>query len=207
MDFYFLFFGIILALQQLNLKIVSRNFRFLNYHWGKALFCNFIACASLSNDQNQLIQYINAAIFFVLMVMFAILAYIDRQADIDRSTKDEHDYAIWKEKQDLKMAQKDPEYWMRYVQEKKRGAEERYEGLRGAVSELKGHANNAQEMHDQHRFVQSNNYLSANYDENSYSSLNKSSSPTRPRNMSSAIHSRRQSNAQHNIFRLNNSQL
>ena len=212
MDFYFLFFGIILALQQLNLKIVSRNFRFLNYHWGKAIFCNFIACASLSNDQNQLIQYLNAAIFFILMVMFAILAKIDRQADIDRSAKDEHDYAVWKEKQDLKKAQKDPEYWVRYVQEKKRGAEEKYEGLRGAVSELKGHANNVQEMHDQYRAVQSN-YMSvsggANYDENSYGSLNKSShSATRQRNVpSSAVHSRRQSNGQHNLFKLYNSQL
>ena len=49
MDFYFLFFGIIVALQQLGLKSIKRNFRFLNYHWGKAIFCNFIACASLSN--------------------------------------------------------------------------------------------------------------------------------------------------------------
>ena len=52
LDFYFLFFGIVVALQQLGLKTIKRNFRFLNYYWGKAIFCSFIACASLSNTQN-----------------------------------------------------------------------------------------------------------------------------------------------------------
>ena len=52
MNFYFLFFGILLALQQLNLKMMQRNFRFLFYHWGKTVFCFFIGCMSLSNTQN-----------------------------------------------------------------------------------------------------------------------------------------------------------
>ena len=55
MNFYFLFFGVVLALQQLGLKSIKRNFRFLNYHWGKAIFCTFIATASLSNPQNQIL--------------------------------------------------------------------------------------------------------------------------------------------------------
>ncbi len=49
LNFYFLFFGVIVALQQLGLKFIKRNFRFLNYYWGKAIFCSFIAFASLSN--------------------------------------------------------------------------------------------------------------------------------------------------------------
>ena len=49
MNFYFLFFGVILALQQLGLKRIKRNLRFLNYNWGKAVFCLFIGCISLSN--------------------------------------------------------------------------------------------------------------------------------------------------------------
>ena len=49
MNFYFLFFGIVLALHLIGLKSVKRNFRFLNYHWGKAGFCMFVASASLSN--------------------------------------------------------------------------------------------------------------------------------------------------------------
>jgi hypothetical protein len=49
MNFYFLFFGVILAMQQSGMRYVKRNFRFLNYYWGKALFCVFVAQASLSN--------------------------------------------------------------------------------------------------------------------------------------------------------------
>ena len=55
MNFYFMFFGVVLALQQLGLKSIKRNFRFLNYHWGKCLFCLFIAFASCSNSQNQIL--------------------------------------------------------------------------------------------------------------------------------------------------------
>ena len=49
LNFYFLFFGVIITLQQLGLKSVKRNFRFLNYYWGKCLFCMFIGFTSLSN--------------------------------------------------------------------------------------------------------------------------------------------------------------
>ena len=81
MNFYFLFFGVILTLQQLGLKSIKRNFRFLNYHWGKACFCIFVTTTSLSNAQNQLLQYVNAAIFFALTVMFTVLAIVDRETD------------------------------------------------------------------------------------------------------------------------------
>ena len=50
MNFYFMFFGVVLAMLQLNVKRIKREFRFLNYHWGKALFCLFIAFASMSNS-------------------------------------------------------------------------------------------------------------------------------------------------------------
>ena len=52
MNFYFLLFGVIIALCQLGIKTVKRNFRFMNYYWGKASFCLLIAGASLSNSQN-----------------------------------------------------------------------------------------------------------------------------------------------------------
>ena len=55
MNFYFLFFGVVLALSHLGLKCIKRNFRFLNYHWGKAAFCLFVAACSLSNAQNQIL--------------------------------------------------------------------------------------------------------------------------------------------------------
>lgn len=79
MNFYFLFFGIVLVLQQLGLQVIKRNFRFLNYYWGKSVFCMFIGFSSLSNSQNQILQYISAALFFLLTIMFAITATcIDR---------------------------------------------------------------------------------------------------------------------------------
>ena len=89
MSFYFLFFGIVLVLQQLGLRSIKRNFRFLNYHWGKASFSMFVGLCHLSNGQNQFLQYISAAYFFTLTIMFIVLAVIDRQSDKDRYFLDE----------------------------------------------------------------------------------------------------------------------
>lgn len=86
----------------MGLKSIKRNFRFLNYHWGKAIFSAFIACASLSNAKNQILQYVNAALFIVLTVMLIVMAVIDRQTDIDRSLKDDAEQELWKEKQAFK---------------------------------------------------------------------------------------------------------
>ena len=94
MSFYFLFFGVVLVLQQLGLKSVKRNFRFLNYYWGKSSFCMFVALCHLSNTQNQFLQYISAAYFFILTIMFGILAVIDRKSDSDRHYLDEQDKEV-----------------------------------------------------------------------------------------------------------------
>ena len=39
-----------------------------------------------------------------MMIMFIVLAFMDRQTDLDRGSKDEEYYNVWKEKSDLKMA-------------------------------------------------------------------------------------------------------
>ena len=101
MNFYFLFFGVVLALLQLNVRCIKRDFRFLNYHWGKALFCCFVAFASTSNSQNQIMQYVNAALFFVLTFIYAALAVLDRSGDRDRSAQDEVEYANWIARQEV----------------------------------------------------------------------------------------------------------
>ena len=84
-----------------------------------------------------------------MMIMFIVLAFMDRQTDIDRGSKDEEYYNVWKEKSDLKEAQKDPRYWKNLA----KGAQDKYHGLKGAVNELKGQANTAQGIHEQYRAI------------------------------------------------------
>mmetsp|Transcript_42570 Transcript_42570/g.57876 ORF Transcript_42570/g.57876 Transcript_42570/m.57876 type:complete len:86 (-) Transcript_42570:340-597(-) len=49
LNFFFLAFGILLSLTQMGVKFCTRKFRLLNYHWGRSLFCFFIAGISLEN--------------------------------------------------------------------------------------------------------------------------------------------------------------
>ena len=105
MNFYYLFFGVLLALQQLGLKRIKRNLRFLNYYWGKALFCLFIGSVSLSNRQNSALQYMNAALFLLMSALLGAMACTDRQVDLDQMAKDETAWEEFWYKQSFK---KDP---------------------------------------------------------------------------------------------------
>jgi hypothetical protein len=80
-NFYFLFFGVTLALTQLNIHKIVDKFRFLNYHWGKSLFSLFLASMSFNNKEEMFVQYIITIYFFVCSFLFLILAVIDRAKD------------------------------------------------------------------------------------------------------------------------------
>ena len=129
LNFYFLFFGIVVALQQLGLKTIKRNFRFLNYYWGKAIFCAFIACASLSNSQNQMIQWVNAFLFFGLTGCMVLLAVIDRASDLEKSEQDEQDAIQWKEQLQF---EENPALY--YVKQKGKDAQAAYQSISQAAS-------------------------------------------------------------------------
>ena len=87
LNFYFLFLGVILAFHEFEVKGVIKNFRFLQYHWGKALLCLFLCSISFSNTSQTFIQYVTSLYFFVVGLCFLVLSCADRQHDRDMDTK------------------------------------------------------------------------------------------------------------------------
>lgn len=85
MNFYLLFFGFVIALLQLKVRFIKREFRFLFDHWAKALFCCSVAFYSTPNNQNQMMQYVNVASVFLFTFIYAVLSMLDRSGDLDRS--------------------------------------------------------------------------------------------------------------------------
>ena len=83
MNCYYLFFGVIVALMQLNVASVINSFRFLNYYWGKGLFCLFLASLAMSNSEDMFIQYVFTIYFLVCGSLMFILAVLDRERDVE----------------------------------------------------------------------------------------------------------------------------
>ena len=81
MNFYYLFFGVVVALSQFNMHKVVDQFRFLNYYWGKGIFCLFLASLSLSNTSDVLVEWVMTIYFVVTAVLMFILAVCDRAHD------------------------------------------------------------------------------------------------------------------------------
>ena len=99
LNFYFLFLGICQALVQLNVDCIKRNFRCLNYYWGKSLYCLFLCTISYSTDNKAWIQYVMTVYFLILGVCFSILACCRRSVDREQEEKDEIDQLEWLEAQ------------------------------------------------------------------------------------------------------------
>ena len=79
------------ALAMMKIGCVRRNFRFLNYNWGKSLWSFFLCTVSYSTDEKAWIQYVMSVYFFICGVCFAVLAVWFRQRDRDQSEKDEEE--------------------------------------------------------------------------------------------------------------------
>ena len=91
LNFYFLFLGVCQALAQLQIGCIKRNFRCLNYHWGKSLYSFFLCTISYSTDDKAWIQYVMSVYFFICGACFAVLACCNRQHDRELAEKDEED--------------------------------------------------------------------------------------------------------------------
>eukprot|EP00347_Sterkiella_histriomuscorum_P012644 403367780 len=89
MNCYYLFFGVITALTQLNVHKVADQFRFLNYYWGKGIFSLFLASISFSNKEEAFLQWIMTIYFFTTAALMFILAVIDKSRDLEQLQKDE----------------------------------------------------------------------------------------------------------------------
>ena len=75
----------------MKIGCVRRNFRFLNYNWGKSLWSFFLCTVSYSTDEKAWIQYVMSVYFFICGVCFAILSVWFWQRDRDQSERDEEE--------------------------------------------------------------------------------------------------------------------
>jgi len=91
LNFYYLFFGIIMLLSQCNVHKVVDQFRFLNYYWGKCLFSLFLASMSFSNKTESFVRWVLSVYFISCAGCFLALAYFDRAGDLLQA---EHDRQI-----------------------------------------------------------------------------------------------------------------
>ena len=161
-------------MQQLGLKSIKRNFRFLNYYWGKAIFCAFIACASLSNSQNQMLQYVNAFLFFGLTAGMIVLAIIDRASDREKSEQDEEDAKQWKEQLEF---EENPALY--YIKQKGKDVQAAYNNMSQTASGMynlnkqfnnNGGAADRSQIHSKKRFQEfdESRYYEGGANESSY---------------------------------------
>ena len=81
LNIYFIMLGVVIALSQMQFSWVSRNFRFINYHWGKALLSLFLSSVAFSTDEIALMQYFSCLYFFIVGSCFTALAIADRASD------------------------------------------------------------------------------------------------------------------------------
>jgi len=91
LNLYYLFFGVLLIIAQLQLQWMTRNFRFMNYHWGRCLFCIFLGSMSCTSSGEAFVQYIVAVYFFICAILFGMLSCCDRNHDLKRGDRDELD--------------------------------------------------------------------------------------------------------------------
>ena len=100
LNLFFLATGVLVALSQAGDEWVSRNFRFLSFHWGKAIFSFVLSSTSVANENKEFIQVVMATYFFLVGCSFLTLAIADRQHDIkvSRSFDSESSHTLQNQK-------------------------------------------------------------------------------------------------------------
>ena len=95
LDGYYLFLGIVVGLSQMNIRAITCNFRFLNYHWGKCLFSLFLASMSFGSGSKQehiqWIHYLVTIYFFMVGILFLLLSIVDSKRDVFQAKLDKID--------------------------------------------------------------------------------------------------------------------
>ena len=98
---------------------MTLNFRFLNYHWGKALFSVFLASMSCTSSGEAFVQYIMTTYFFICALLYGLLALCDRNHDRKRGERDELDF-LRQEQLEGREAQEEVIKVMEKLEKKKR---------------------------------------------------------------------------------------
>lgn len=88
-NLYHFFFGLIIILAQMNVHKVVDNFRFLNYYWGKCLFCFFLASMSFSNKTESFERWVLSIYFFACAACFLALCHYDKGKDAEQKMFDQ----------------------------------------------------------------------------------------------------------------------
>ncbi len=91
LNWFFLFLSVITVLSQLKITWILRNFRFLNYHWGKAIFSFFLGSVSFSNE--TFIQLIISTYFLMVSCCFISLSMADKAHDVKQKFEDDVAFA------------------------------------------------------------------------------------------------------------------
>lgn len=87
-NLYHFFFGLIIILSQMNVHKVVDNFRFLNYYWGKCLFCFFLASMSFTNKTESFERWVLSIYFFACAACFLALCHYDKGKDVEQKMFD-----------------------------------------------------------------------------------------------------------------------
>lgn len=81
---------------------ILRNFRFLSFHWGRALFSFTLSTVSVANQDKEFIQVVMATYFFLVGCSFLTLAIADREHDVLEGLKNLDEEREITDKQDSK---------------------------------------------------------------------------------------------------------
>ena len=88
LNFFYLIFGIVIVLAMLNFQKITKQIRFINYNWGKCLFCLFLSTLSYSGTDEPFVQYLVAVYFLICCLCFAALSYFDSVNDKRQHKRD-----------------------------------------------------------------------------------------------------------------------
>lgn len=89
LNIYFLVVGIIIAASHMEFTAVQRNFRVLNYHWGRALLSFFLCSLSFPDNEQTFVQYLMVMYFFIVGCCYITLSIADRKHDIEQERIDD----------------------------------------------------------------------------------------------------------------------
>ena len=79
---FFIVQGLMLILGQLDIEWISRTFRFLDYHVGRAILALYLAGISFAHHQGHYAQQIAFFYFILVSCLYFALAIFDHEHDL-----------------------------------------------------------------------------------------------------------------------------
>lgn len=96
LDIYYLLFGVLVIYHSFSTNedpnVVQRNFRILNYHWGKCLYCLFLSSMAFMEEIQSFLTSCISTFFTVVAILFFVLSVFDAKNDQNQYLLDVIDY-------------------------------------------------------------------------------------------------------------------